>query len=372
MVTTGKAMSETLDFLTRAIEEQSVAVERKQADEARILLAAIVNSSDDAIIGKTLDGTITTWNFGAERIYGYSAEEVIGQSISMLVPPDRPDELQLLLEKVRHGESIRHYETARTRKDGELVNVSLTISPVRDGAGKIVGMSTIARNITEQKRAEEVQNQLLRRVITAHEEERRRLSRELHDDMAQSLTALMLGLKSIENCCVSETAARRLHEMQQLANQVSKEVRTLATQLRPPALDDLGLHNALTAYIGEWSKTSRITSDFHGDSIINHRLPAVIETTVYRIIQEALANVLKHAQAKIASVIVDYREHCLRAIVEDDGCGFEADAVMSVQAAERRLGLLGMQERATLVGGTLNIESSPSVGTTVLLLIPLR
>jgi len=186
------------------------------------------------------------------------------------------------------------------------------------------------------------------------------------------LTALMLGLKSLEKHCISDTSAKRLDELQHLANQLAQEVRTLATQLRPPALDDLGLHTALSNYVEEWSKRSRITADLHCNGLINQRLPAIIETTVYRIVQEALTNVLKHAQAQTVSIIVEYRGNRVRAIMEDDGCGFEADTMMSVPASERRLGLLGMQERAALVGGILNIESRPGAGTTLLLQIPVR
>ncbi len=118
-------------------------------------LAAVINSSDDAIIGKTLDGIIISWNRGAQNIYGYSAKEVVGRSISTLVPPDRSDEVPIILEKLRRGERVDHYETERVRKDGERIHVSLTISPVKDSTGKIVGASTIARDITERKQAEE-------------------------------------------------------------------------------------------------------------------------------------------------------------------------------------------------------------------------
>jgi two-component system cell cycle sensor histidine kinase/response regulator CckA len=130
--------------------------ERKQAEEARAHLAAIVESSDDAIIGKTPDGKIVSWNAGAERTYGYKAEEMVGRSISLLVPPDRPDEIPQILERLRHGERLQHYETIRVRKDGCRIEVSLSISPIRDGTGAVVGSSAIARDITEQKRAEAV------------------------------------------------------------------------------------------------------------------------------------------------------------------------------------------------------------------------
>ena len=128
--------------------------ERKQTEEIRARLAAIVESSDDAIISKTLDGTITSWNHGAEKIYGYSSEEIVGKPVSVLVPTDRPDEIPEILEKVGRGEAIDNYETVRIAKDGRRLDVSLTISPVKDLSGNLVGASTIARDITERRRTE--------------------------------------------------------------------------------------------------------------------------------------------------------------------------------------------------------------------------
>ncbi|HNH82229.1 MAG TPA: PAS domain S-box protein [Acidobacteriota bacterium] len=117
-------------------------------------LAFMVESSDDAIIGKSLDGTIQTWNSGAERIYGYTAPEAIGQPISFLTSRDRPNEIPQILDQIRRGERVAHYETVRVRKDGHLIDVSLTISPIKNAVGKIIGASTIARDISLQKQAE--------------------------------------------------------------------------------------------------------------------------------------------------------------------------------------------------------------------------
>src|SRR5215203_261443 len=143
------------ECLLRVWGTQRDITERKQAEEVRARLAAIVESSEDAIIAKTLDGIITDWNRGAKKIYGYSAQEVLGKPINILVPPDRPNEIPMILERLRRGEAIEHYETVRVTKDGRRLDISLTISPIRNSAGKIVGASTIARNITERKRAEE-------------------------------------------------------------------------------------------------------------------------------------------------------------------------------------------------------------------------
>ena len=139
--------------LRRAHQELSART-NQQLWEYRSLLASIVDSSDDAIVGKTLEGLITTWNRGAERLYGYTKEEMIGKSISTLVPKDRPDEIPMILQRIRHGDSVEHLESIRVTKDGRHLEVSLSISPIRDSDGQIVGASAIARDVTTQKRTE--------------------------------------------------------------------------------------------------------------------------------------------------------------------------------------------------------------------------
>ena len=134
---------------------------RERAEELRQVLAAIVESSDDAIIAKTLDGVITSWNRGAERIFGYAADEIIGRHISVLKPPEHSEDVIQILERIRHGERVNHFETKRCTKDGRIIDVSLSVSPIRDADGKIVGASKVARDITERKRAEEERERLL-------------------------------------------------------------------------------------------------------------------------------------------------------------------------------------------------------------------
>src|SRR6202034_321193 len=128
---------------------------RKRAEQVKSSLAAIVESSDDAIISKDIRGIITSWNAGAERLFGYTASEAIGQSVTMLMPPERVNEEPGILERIRRGQRIDHYETVRRRKDGTLLHISISVSPVVDAWGTIVGASKIARDITERKQAEE-------------------------------------------------------------------------------------------------------------------------------------------------------------------------------------------------------------------------
>ena len=161
---TGIVENESLLHVWRT---QQDITERKQGEQARSRLAAIVESSDDAILSKTLDGIVTSWNRGAQAIYGYSVEEIVGKPIFVLAPPDRYNEISDILEKVRRGEHIDHYETVRLKKDGDRINVSITVSPIIDSVGNVVGASTIARDITERKRAEEAveQSELLYRTV---------------------------------------------------------------------------------------------------------------------------------------------------------------------------------------------------------------
>jgi PAS domain S-box-containing protein len=180
--------------------------QRRHAAVAQAYLAAIVESSDDAIIGKTLEGNIVSWNRGAERLYGYSAAEVIGGPITILVPPDRPDEVLTILQRLRRGQAIDHYETVWTRKDGQAIPVSLTISPILDSDRTIIGASTVARDITARKQAEA-------------EAERRRRESELLAELAQSLnasldldTVLQRVVAGAKELCGSERALIMLRE----------------------------------------------------------------------------------------------------------------------------------------------------------------
>ena len=219
--------------------------------------------------------------------------------------------------------------------------------------------------IIKHKESETARLQLLRRLVTAQEEERRRISRELHDQTGQHLTALLLGLKTLNNSTGNGSASlhKGLLQLQKLTERLVDEAHHLAWELRPAALDDLGLETALSNYVEKWSDRSSISLDFHS-GLDKLRLPAQVEIAVFRIVQEALTNVLKHAQANRVSVMLEYRNDELLVIVEDNGCGFQP-------GKERDgLGLLGIHERVALVGGKLNIESELGSGTTLVVRIP--
>ncbi len=223
----------------------------------------------------------------------------------------------------------------------------------------------------ELKRKEQMREHLLAKTLTAQEEERKRIARELHDETSQALTSLMVGLKFVENSASLAQVREKTAELRTLAAQTLDDVHHLATELRPSLLDDLGLVAAIGKYTKEYSAKMNIKVDSHISGLSDKRLPSEIEVAVYRIVQEALTNVARYSKTKNVSVILRYREGTLMAIIEDNGTGFDVSRVMA-SANEKKLGLFGMYERASLIGGKLTIESQPGTGTTVFLEVHIK
>ncbi len=345
--------------------------ERRKVIEAMSRVAAIVETSDDAIIGVTLDGSIMTWNDGARRLLGYEAAEILGRPLALICPPTCPGTSRPGIEAIRRGEVIREPDALRFRRDGTPVQVSVTHSPIRVEAGRIVGFSVIARDIAERKRIEEEQRrtELLRALAEAQEGERRRIAHELHDQMEQQLAALKLGLERLGD---SAGDRDRVGPLLGLVQQIGRDVHRIAVELRPATLDDLGLEAALSNCVGEWAERTGIEVDFHHDGLEDGRLSSPIETALFRVVQEALTNVLKHAEAAGVTVILECRGEHLQLIIEDDGRGFDCEAAVVRSVAERRLGLAGMKERVDAIGGTFLAESTPGRGTSLFIRIPLK
>jgi signal transduction histidine kinase len=273
--------------------------------------------------------------------------------------------------------------------------------------------------IARRQQAEEAQKQVMRRLNVAEETERGRISRELHDRLGQDLTALKLGLQSLQKQCPFVSAitppepgappakpagneshgpalagnsiaakpepaksteecpfAGNVHagitKMKELADGLMRDIHRLAWELHPGILDDLGLEAALRRYTNEWSAASGIRLDFHSEGMDASRLPLETETALYRVAQEALTNVLRHAKAQCVSVLLERRDNYVSLIVEDNGVGFDTDVIFQTYDIKEKLGLLGMLERIHLAGGTIDIESNPNIGTTVFVRINLE
>ena len=326
--------------------------ERKRAEEERARLSAIVESSDDVIIGKTLEGIITSWNRGAEQTYGYSSEEAVGRPISMLVPTDRPNEIPRILASVRRGEKVDHFETVRMTKGGRRLDISLTVSAIRDSTGNIVGASTIARDITERKRSEET----IRRV---REAERRRIARDLHDGVLQDLsyTAAAMGLMmlDIEDAGLQE----QLQKAVDAARRAAQGLRAVVDDLRLADEVDRPFPELVESVV---RRNRAMARSLEIGLEVGEGYPSAplgeIGTDLLRIIQEALTNARRHSGAGRVSVTLKTEGSDLVAEVRDDGRGFGPDMAPGV-------GLRSMRERAAAIGGELEVESRPGRGTSV-------
>jgi signal transduction histidine kinase len=215
--------------------------------------------------------------------------------------------------------------------------------------------------------SQRVNRDALRRVVGAQELERRRLARELHDETGQALTSILLGLRGIEEARTDEQRREALAGVRDLVRSTLQDVRQLAVELRPKALDDFGLVPALERLTASFGEQTGIAVEFEPGVREDERLPAEVETALYRIVQESLTNVVKHARASRISIVLARKPASASVIVEDDGIGFEPE-----RPRDGGLGLVGMRERVGLLGGRIAVESRPGAGTTLVAEVPLQ
>jgi signal transduction histidine kinase len=243
---------------------------------------------------------------------------------------------------------------------------------IRERTAELIRANEVLTDeVARRERSEADRRNLHLLLTTAQEDERRRIARELHDEMGQHLTVLSFGLKVAKDETPDPSPARdRLQSLQTLTGVIGREIHELALKLRPTSLDDLGLLAALANYAEAWSVRSGVEIDFHATGLDDNRLPAPVETALYRVVQESLTNVIKHSKARRVSVVLFRSADSVSAVVEDDGRGFDPDSCIN-SIMGNRLGLLGMQERATLLGGSLTVESVPGRGTAILARVPL-
>jgi PAS domain S-box-containing protein len=468
--------------------------DKKKAEEARCRHAAVIESSDDAIASATLDGMIVSWNTGAQKIYGYTEAEAAGKPINMLVPPELPEEENKILETLKSGGRIQHFETVRVTKTGKRINVSLTISPIKDSTGRTVGISGIARDITERKLAEEAlreseekfrsvfrdagvgmvivspegrflavngafcdclgytQEELLartvesvtfpedrpafshklgeaitkgiglwrfekrclhksgrivytessaslirnrngephyfvgevldtterklaeaalanvsRKLIEAQEQERTRIGRELHDDIGQRLAMVAVQLQQIhEDSLVLPEARNRMGELKKEISGIADDIQSLSHELHSAKLQYLGIAAALRSFCKEFGEQQKVDIDFNACDLPSPLSPD-ISLCVFRVLQEALHNSMKHSGVRHFEVRLWGTSDEIHLTVKDSGAGFDREAAKE----SRGLGLISMEERLKLVNGTLSIESQPKLGTTIHARVPL-
>jgi len=312
----------------------------------------------------TPDGVIVYCNRRFADIVRTPLARVIGSALCRFVPPPEQPTLEALLERASEDQT-RGELTFRAGK-GTLVPVSATFAPLRLGGNAAVsGVIGVVVDATEQKRQEELRTQLLTQVMAAQDKERARIARELHDETAQSLTALLVGLRTLGESRSTAEATERAHALRDIVARTLDEVGRLSRGLHPSVLDDLGLAAAVTHHVQEFARLHGIAVDVQTKGLDAEPLPQLLQTTAYRVLQEALTNVAKHAGARSVSVRLVRAEATVELRVRDDGTGFEP-------GDGRRLGLRGMRERAALLGGSVEVASQRGRGTTITAHFPLR
>jgi PAS domain S-box-containing protein len=359
---------------------------RQSEERFRLLVEGV---QDYAIYSMDPNGVVTSWNVGARRIKGYTAEEIIGQNFSRFYTPE--DLKQGLPGRVlQTAREEGHYqgEGWRLRKDGSRFWSNVVVTPLRDNTGNIIGFSKITRDMTERKmlmdsiqqhaedleRAQQSLRRLSGQLLQVQDDERRRLARELHDGAGQILAALSMNLQSLEDAIkerIAPNLAQRLAESIRLTNQVIKETRTLSYLLHPPLLDEAGLRDALHWFVGGFIERSGIQTELQISPDFS-RLPRELEVAIFRIIQEALTNVHRHSGSAKARIQLILGQNDVLLSIADEGKGMHVAPVMEEPKGNRKLGvgIAGMRERVLQLGGSFEITGG-NPGTVIKATFPI-
>jgi PAS domain S-box-containing protein len=333
--------------------------------------AELLDLADEAILVRTLDDRVTYWNEGAERLYGWSRDEVLGQPITPIIQSEFPEPFPQIRKQVLTGKNW-HGELIQSKRDGSRITVASRWSLWTDKQNNPIGFLELNTDITDRKRAEESVRALSGRLLQMQDEERRRIARELHDSAGQIVVALDIDLSVIESeiSRLSPGAAKACSESRELVQEMSKELRTISHLLHPPLLDEAGLPSAVRWYVEGFAERSRIPVDLQLSPDLG-RLSSDLETTIFRIIQEALTNVHRHSGSAIAAISITRTDNEVCLEVRDEGKGLSRDGRIKVQSPPRTgVGIQGMRERVRQLGGTFDIQSGPS-GTSVVASFPL-
>jgi PAS domain S-box-containing protein len=333
---------------------------------------ALLNAMSDGVVLLSRAGVILFGNSPIGRIAGRPPEQLRGLRFRELVLPNQRSWVDAF---VREGPATNAgAEFMVQSAEGPPTPVWMAVSTVplrrgtdRDsGAGDALVMGVIT-DLTAKKQGEASHLELMKRLISAEDDERRRIARELHDETGQSLTALLVGLRAIEDQATSEVVKTAAQRLRAVAAATVDNVGRLARGLHPSLLDDLGLAAAVRRHVSDFTKSFGVTVDLRLAAIASRRLTPLMQTTLYRILQEALTNVARHARVGAAEVEFKYHGAMLQLVVRDKGVGFDPDAVLTDTIG---LGLHGMKERVALLGGSVEINSAPGRGTSIRARIP--
>ncbi len=332
--------------------------------------------SGDAIFLTDPDGNLTESNRRAGELLGYAKEELLKMHYTQLHPPETLEAISRTFKEIIEKGSSQINETAVLRKDGARVPVDITGSVI-EYAGKKVAQG-IFRDITARKKGEEALREselklrlLTSKLLTIQERERRRVSRELHDELGQALTVLKIHLVAVENKLRQDQQGLKASCEQLLSyiDGVIENVRRLSWDLSPSILEDLGLSSSLGYLIDETCRNNNLSCSLAMDEI-DHLFAAETRINIYRIFQESLTNIVKHARATHISVGVQRKGDAVSFTIKDNGRGFDQERVMAREVAKRGLGLTAMNERALMARGSLSIWSQTDQGTQITFQIP--
>jgi len=331
----------------------------------------LVEAMSEGAATLSRNGAVLYCNRSFAELVRRPAGKIIGIAVQSLVAETERDRFETLLAGAQKAVAKGEFNLRCT--DGSLIPVYLSLNRFRGYDGQALGM--VITDLSEQKRkqaaeikqAEAMHRLLLEHELSAQEEERRRIARELHDEAGQLLTSLLVGLRTLEDARKLADVKAQGHRLREITALAIDEVGRLARGLHPTVLDDHGLGVALSRYVTEYTKTHNIAVDLKLNELDLSTLPPAAQIGLYRILQEALTNVARHSGAKAVSIRFARLATALEVAVIDNGCGFDAKAVA---VSSHRLGIQSMRERAAMLGGTLSFTSQGK-GTKILVQVPL-
>jgi PAS domain S-box-containing protein len=372
-------LSRAFDQMAQTLEHREV--EHQSADRAlkasEMRYRRLFETAQDGILILNADtGQIDDVNPFLTDLLGYTREQLLGNRLWEIGPFKDTKASKAEFRELQREDYVRYDDLPLETSTGKSINVEFVSNVYRVNGGRVIQCNI--RNITERKQAEAKRKEysrklqvLSRRLVEAQETERRNIARELHDEIGQALTVMQLNLQAMLLSPGMEVVSPRLNESLEVVGRVLEQVRDISLDLRPSILDDLGLEPALRWYTERQAALVELKVEFHADQL-EQRLDPVIETECFRIAQEALTNVVRHAQAKVVTVELREEDGQIHLRVRDDGVGFDVAVVREKAVRGTSLGLLSMEERAVLAGGRLEFNSVPGQGTEVHAWFPLK
>jgi PAS domain S-box-containing protein len=356
--------------IARDITEERRAERAVRESEERY--RELFENSKDAFYVHDVNGVYTSVNRAAEKLSGYRREEIIGKHFSEFMTPEYARQVQRQLNKKLETGGETTYEIELINRKGRAVPVEISSRMIVEG-GVPVGVQGCVRDISEKKKAQEAARNYSRRVIEAQEAERRRISRELHDQVGQILTAVKMNLHALQQTCTEAEILMSIDDNLKVIDEAVDQVRDLSVDLRPLLLDDFGLVVALRWYLERQTRNTGVPAKFVSGSLDeDDRFSSELETACFRIVQEGVTNIVRHARATRISVRLERVLSDLILLITDDGAGFDARMLRAAGTGTLTLGLRGMEERAQAVGGTITIDSAPALGTEICARLPIK